>query len=179
MPDPPLSVATLHFVTARIISAPIVLSSLAVTLSGRTVSVLLLGHHFDCPPPPARKVFFDSDHVFPITCSAESNKETTAGKQNYHFLCTIVQRSQVTALFAENILIFNRKALSVRGYRTTWPLSYYVFNVSVWNIFYWPLQVVMQTGRIEVDKNNSQLAQKVVWPLPVVVRSLRTTSKIS
>lgn len=98
MPDPPFLVATLHFVTAHIISTPIVLSGLAVTLSGRTVSVLLLGHHFDCPPPLAREVFFDSDHVFPITCSAESNKET-AGKQNYHVLCTIVQRSQVTALY--------------------------------------------------------------------------------
>lgn len=113
--------ATLHFVTARIISAPIVLSGLAVTLSGRTVSVLLLGHYFDCPPPPAREVFFDSYHVFPITCPAESNKKTV-GKQNYNFLCTIAQRSQVTALYAENILIFNKKALSVRGYRTTWPL---------------------------------------------------------
>lgn len=121
MPDPPLSVARLHFVTVCIISAPIVLSDLAVTMSGRTVSVLLLGHHFDCPPPPAREVFFDSDHVFTITCSAESNKET-ARKQNYHFLCTIVQRSQMTGLYAENILVFNKKALSVRRYRTTWPL---------------------------------------------------------
>lgn len=110
-----------YFVTVRIISAPIVLSGLAVTLSGRTVSVLLLGHHFDCPPPPAREVFFDSDHVFPITCSTESNKET-AGKQNYHFLCTLVQRSQMTALYAENILIFNKK------YFNLWFSEHIVIN---------------------------------------------------
>lgn len=134
-PDPPFSVATLHFVTARIISAPIVLSSLAVTLSGCTVSVLLLGHHFDCPPPSAREVFFDSDHVFPITCSAESNKETT-GKQNYHFLCTIVQWSQMTALYAENILIFNKKALSVRGYRRTWPLWVILYLMWAFGMFF-------------------------------------------
>lgn len=109
-----------------------------------------------------------------------SQTKRRLGNKTIIFLCTIVQRSQMTSLYAENILIFNKKALSVRGYRTTWPLlSYSVLNVSVWNIFYWPLQVVMQTGRIRVDYNNSQLAQKLVWPLPVAVPSLRTTSKIS
>lgn len=69
------------------------------------------------------------------TCSAESNKET-AGKQNYHFLCTIVQRSQVTALYAENILVFNKKTLSVRGYRTTWPLWIILYLMWAFGIYF-------------------------------------------
>lgn len=63
-------------------------------------------------------------------------KQRDSWETKLSFLCTIVRRSQMTGLYAENILVFNKKALSVRRYRTTWPLWVILYLMWAFGLFF-------------------------------------------